>query len=138
VPSFDAGEAPRRSTSSLGATPVLLTTAFLDLAPLSQVVFVHDYLQMVFGDSRLSIYATATVSSTSRSLVRSDVGFCDALVALIGKTVTSADYARMRQLRLTFENGESVTVSLLGDAAIGPELFQLDRPGLPTIVEQVA
>jgi hypothetical protein len=117
---------------------VLLTTAFLDLAPLSQVVFVHDYLQMVFGDSRLSVYASATVSSTYRSLVRSDVGFCDALVALIGKRVISADYARMRQLRFTFEGGESVTVSLLGDGVIGPELFQLDRPGLPTIVEQVA
>jgi hypothetical protein len=67
VPSFDV--TARRSALSLGATPVLLTAAFLDLAPLSQVVFVHDYLQMVFGDSRLSIYAAATVSSASRSLV---------------------------------------------------------------------
>jgi hypothetical protein len=117
---------------------VLPSTAFLELAPLSQVVFVHDYLQMVFQDTRLSVYAPASVSREFRSLDRSEVGFCDALVALIGKKVISSDYAQMRQLRLTFEGGESVTVSLLGQGVTGPELFQLDRPGLPTIVEQVA
>jgi hypothetical protein len=115
-----------------------LTTAVLDLAPLSQVVFVHDYWQLAFDDARLSVYAPATVSSGGTSRVRSDVGFCDALVGLIGKRIISADYIQAKQLRLTFEGGDSVAVPLLGDGVVGPELFQLDRPGLPTIVEQVA
>jgi hypothetical protein len=100
---------------------VLLTIALLDAAPVSQIVFVHDYLQIVFDDTRLSVYASATVSSGSRTLVRSEAGYCDALADLIGNRVTSVEYVRARQLRLTFEGGESVAVSLLSDGVIGPD-----------------
>jgi len=117
---------------------VITALTFQHAEPLSQVVFVHDYVQFRFQDVVLSVLSRLTVSADGRALKRHDLGFCDALVNLIEKRVTSTDYSEGEHMRLTFADGSIVSVSLRGEDAVGPELFLLDRPGLPTVVGRVA
>ena len=117
---------------------MLLKSALLSAEPLSQVIFVHEYVQLRFQDTCLSLYSLLSVGTGRSVLNRSDHGFCDALVELINQRVASVDYRAENHLRITFAGGGSVTASLKANDVIGPELFQLDQPGMPTIVEQVA
>ena len=111
---------------------------FQHAEPLSQVVFVHNYVQFRFQDVVLSVFSRLTVTSDGRVLNRPDPGFCDALVKLIEKRVAATEYSEGKHMRLTFTGGSVVSVSLRGEDAMGPELFLLDRPGLPTVVGRVA
>ena len=51
----------------------------LDVEPLSQVVFVHDYIQLAFQDTYFSLYNQVTVIRHDNLLTRNDLGFCDEL-----------------------------------------------------------
>jgi hypothetical protein len=116
---------------------MLIANVFDEAEPLSQVVFVHDYLQLIFQEITLTVYCAVEVKTASGTVACRAPGWCDALVALIGKRVASVDYVPQRHLRLAFAGGDSATLSLRAPRAELNELFQLDRPGLPTIVEQV-
>ena len=115
-----------------------ITAPFQQAEPLSQVVFVHDYVQLRFHDLVLSVFSRLTVTVDNHALNRLDPGFCDALVALIEKRVVATDYLEGEHLRLTFAGGDIVGVSLRSEDAAGPELFMLDRPGFPAVVGRVA
>jgi hypothetical protein len=110
---------------------MIVVAALVDNEPLSQVVFVHDYVQLVFQD-------TMSITSTRDSIGWRGPGWCDALVALIGQSVNSVDYLPRDHLRITFSDASVLRICLLASRATSDELFKIDRLGSPTIVEQVA
>src|SRR6188768_518133 len=117
---------------------MLLTSTLESAAPLSQVVFVHDYVQLRFQETCLALCSRLVVTTDSATLCQSDRGFADALVALVGQRAASVDYLAGNHLRVTFTGGGSLSASLHAEDASGAELFQLQGPGIATIVEQVA
>jgi len=104
--------------------------------PLTQVVFVNDYLQLVFQDCTFTLYSLTTLAHEGRSLRQGSPGFCDALVSLIGQG------ARVEQptslLLICFSGGASIAVPCSGPDIRGPEAWQFARSGSPAIVQQVA
>lgn len=115
---------------------------------LASVVFVRDYLQLVFepGDSRppdprvlrpategrfatLSAFTVPTVSRGGRTIGRGDPGWRDGLCDQIGRRVRSAARAD-NALVVEFDNNDVVRISLASQDAVGPEfaLLQLEDP----------
>ena len=105
----------------------------LPTEPLSQVVFVHDYIQLVFQDSGFSIYNIAELRLGETSVFQGQLGFCDGLVGLIGLSLISVSARPM--LSLTFQGGVMLVVT---EASSGPEAWQYNSPGCPIVVEQNA
>jgi hypothetical protein len=105
----------------------------LPAEPLSEVVFIHDYLQLVFQDTCFSIYNAAELRQSSCSLSQGQPGFCDGLVSLIGQPLTTASASP--SLSLTFQNGAVLVVAQSGQ---GPEAWQYTSLGEPIVVEQNA
>lgn len=104
--------------------------------PLSQVVFVQDYLQLVFQDCCFTVYNLATYSSVSGELRQGEPGFCDALVSLIDKTARVDALAG--NLLLHFSDGALVSVPVSGADARGAEAWQFSQVGYATVVEKNA
>ena len=104
--------------------------------PLSQVVFVHDYLQLVFQDCGFTLYNLATYSHGDVVFRQGQPGFCDALVALIDQTARAE--ARNDSLLLHFVKGAVVSVPTSGQNVRGPVAWQFNRLGGPIVVEQNA
>lgn len=105
----------------------------LPTEPLSQVVFIHDYLQLVFQDACFSIYNAAELRQGNSSLSQGQSGFCDGLVSLIGQPLTSASASP--SLSLTFQSG---TVLVVAQSGQDPESWQYNSFGEPIVVEQNA
>src|SRR6202795_3929834 len=91
--------------------------------PLSQVKFVHDYIQLVFQSSHISFYNPVTIHLPERPLLRNDIGFCDHLVALIEKRVIDVRSEPKKSLDLHFENRWIVSLSLQPEHYSGPEAY---------------
>ena len=102
---------------------------------LSQVVFVHNYFQLVFQDSGFSIYNAATLNLNGVSLLQGQPGFCDRLVGLISQTLLAADALGDSSLVLTFQDGSTLSV---GSAGPGPEAWQYNSLGCSSVVAQNA
>ncbi|MEC5398114.1 hypothetical protein [Uliginosibacterium sp. H1] len=104
--------------------------------PLSQVVFVHDYIQLVFQAQGFSIFNLAQVTHRGLTLTQGNPGFCDALVSLIGCSVLQAHHCESYKLTLEFKNGESFFVPAAPAYVRGPEAFQYDGSNEYLVVEQ--
>ncbi len=104
--------------------------------PLSQVVFVHDYVQLVFHDSGYTLYNRATYRNGSLVVQQGEPGFCDALVGLINYPASVE--CSSTQLELRFVTGASISVPNSGPDARGPEAWMFSQLGGPTVVEQNA
>jgi hypothetical protein len=105
----------------------------LPTEPLSQVVFVHDYIQLVFQDACFSIYNIAELRRGDTSVLQGQPGFCDGLVGLIGLPLISVSARPI--LSLTFQGGVTLVVT---EVCSGPEAWQYNSPGCPIVVEQNA
>jgi len=106
--------------------------------PLSQVVFIHDYLQLIFQHERFNVYNLAQVELQGTTLIQGQPGFCDAVVSLIGQRVTAASHSGTCVLLLSFEEGAQFIVRS-DDAAIrGPEAFEFNGTNQSLVVEQNA
>ncbi|MFA6094970.1 MAG: hypothetical protein WC757_03750 [Candidatus Paceibacterota bacterium] len=105
----------------------------LPIEPLSQVVFIHDYLQLVFQNACFSIYNAVELRQGNISLSQGQPGFCDGLVSLIGQPLTSASASP--SLSLTFQSG---TVLVLAQSGQNSEAWQYNSFGWPIVVEQNA
>ena len=105
--------------------------------PLSQVAFIHDYLELTFGRARLSIYNEVSVVTSSAVYVQGDVGFCDALVRLIDQSAKEISNPESTVLALEFEQGAILLVQS-GEASSGPEAFQFVGASGVIVVEQNA
>lgn len=106
--------------------------------PLSQVVFVHDYLQLVFEDESYSIYNVAKLAGNGTEWLQGEKGFCDALVNLIGRRVKSAVSSTEYPIVLNFEGGVQLQVLSGPLGARGPEAFQFIDKNSQILVEQNA
>ena len=106
--------------------------------PLSQVVFIHDYLQLVFEDEGFNIYNLAEVELRGVKVSQAQPGFCDAVVSLIGQRVTAASHSDAFALRLSFEEGAEFVVRSDDAAMTGPEAFEFNGKDQPPVVEQNA
>lgn len=105
------------------------------LDPLSQVVFVHDYLQLVFQDEGFSIYNLAQLEHQGTCLLQGAAGFCDGLVGLIGQRVTDVSTTTGTVLTLTFEGGTRLSVLSGENGARGPEAFEFRGPNDLIVVD---
>ena len=104
--------------------------------PLSQVVFIHDYVQLIFQNEGFSIFNRSQLMSTSGALHHGERGFADALVRLIGRRVVACSTGE--GLTLTFEGGEVFSLLTGEEDVRGPEAFTYARDGVTLVVEQNA
>jgi hypothetical protein len=102
---------------------VSLLEALVD-EQLGSVVFVTDYLQLVFGDARFTAYVWPTVTIGDATLQFGDPGYRDALCAFIMHEVTSAEESPEVGLAIRFGLGAIVTNPAPADLS-GPEIAQL-------------
>jgi hypothetical protein len=102
---------------------------------LSEVRFVHDYVQFFFEPHILSLYAPLQVLADGRSLARKDIGFYDNICSLIGQRLIAVTRQEFEWLEFAFSNGTKVVVSLRSEAAVGPEAAELFTPGGEIMVE---
>ena len=77
----------------------------IPLEPLSQVVFIHDYFQLVFEEERLTVYNRAAGANGESLIWHGTTGFCDKLVGLIGQGVVAVTRTDAYVLCLHFSNG---------------------------------
>jgi hypothetical protein len=110
---------------------------------LASVVFVRDYVQLVFEPATvgapepgtlvppttgvigtLSAYTLPAITDDSRSFHSGEPGYADALVEQIGRRVVEADEVE-DSLRVRFEGGVIFTISLVEDDLRVPESAML-------------
>jgi hypothetical protein len=106
------------------------------LEPMSQVIFVHDYLQLVFQDDIFTLYNPAEIRCAETQISHGSPGFCDALVALLGRRVTSVSVDHAEPLILSFENGTRVIVPVSGPSARGPEAWKFGKTNGAVVVQE--
>ncbi len=98
----------------------------------SQIWFVHDYVQLVFHDDhRINIYNPYTVEMGGKKFPSGSAGYADALVELIGKKVESVDYEPGSHLKMSFSDEMAVSINLdkdVGEIAEAYELCLEDGP----------
>jgi hypothetical protein len=102
---------------------------------LSQVVFVHDYVQLVFQDEAFSLYNRVIVKTKDAEYEQGGAGFADSLVSLIGRAVLEVDSSDRFAIALRFDCGTQVQV-LRNGSAKGLEAFQFNGPNGVIVVEQ--
>ena len=93
--------------------------------PLSQVIFIHDYVQLVFQEARFTLYNEVTIAINEGLVAQGQVGFADALVGLLEQKVESASATALYSLELSFEQGAVVRVSRYDIHNPGPEAFMI-------------
>lgn len=95
-------------------------------APLSQVWFVHDYIQLKFQDRTVTVLNTPKLRlSSGMVLNRSDDGFCDNLVSQIGQPIDEARLIEEELFFIRFASGVELMVPLNDEAVNGPEALEL-------------
>jgi len=105
--------------------------------PLTQVVFVHDYVQLVFDTEILSVYNPMSFrGSQGEGLEQGQIGFADALVGLIGAKASSVNTSQAECLALQFENNGRLAVRRGTDEVPGPEAFQFSSVAGHVVVQQ--
>ena len=114
----------------------MMSQNFQTHEPLSQVVFIHDYLQFVFQEDILTIYNRAEVQMGGKTIEQGGTGFCDALVALIGRRIVSVSGQAAEPLIVALDNGARFVVRSVAAAARGPEAWQFTSPNRPLLVRQ--
>ena len=108
-------------------------------ATLVAVTFIWDYVQLRFEGlqltdvAQLTTYVLPTVTLAHRSWTSREDGWRDSICARIGAVLRRACCSD-RRLRLDFEDGAVLAVSLRDEDCIGPEAFTLSVPGHDLIV----
>jgi hypothetical protein len=103
---------------------------------LSEVAFVHDYLQLRFQEQVISIFNDILCESASISTRSGESGFCDAVVALIGQRVIEVADEPGFFLSLRFQGGCALRVLADDPAISGPEAWIYHSAGVPIAVCQ--
>jgi hypothetical protein len=86
---------------------------------LSAVVFVQDYVQLLFDGPQMNIMTPLTVGSGASVTRSEEVAFRNALCAQIAKRVAS----------VSAERGVAVTITFSDDSTISISLKEVDYPG---------
>ena len=92
--------------------------------PLSQVVFIYDYIQLIFESRYFNLYNLTQLVQHDMAYDQGHSGFCDALVSLMGNRVVQVYHCTRYKLVLEFENGAKLYVPAALKFVCGPEAFQ--------------
>lgn len=106
--------------------------------PLSQVIFIHDYIQLIFQEYILSLYNPIEIKIENKTITDGEVGFSDALRNLIGERIVRTNYEEKIHASFEFSNGTIVTITLESNSDFGPEAFQINDGNSLIMVEQNA
>ena len=103
---------------------------------LSAVVFIHDYIQLQFDGPSLTVLTKSSVHMMNQSFEWGKKGYRDALCERIGKLVREASTIPEQEIRIEFEDGSSVSISLRPEDYRTAEAAVFDNPPNPTVVWQ--
>lgn len=93
--------------------------------PLSQVVFIHDYIQLVFQSTTFTIYNSCLIEINGGSITHGRPGFADQLVQQIGLHAQAKSVPGEHALSLIFENGLAFNVKRRDEKNSGPEAYEV-------------
>jgi|SRR5690606_10348054 len=95
--------------------------------PLSQVVFILDYVQLFFGENVFTFYNDPIITENHHSKHRDTPGFCDKIVNLIGLCISQISVAESGALTLCFSQNLSIFVPTENSNTEGPEAWQFSE-----------
>ena len=95
---------------------------------LSSVEFVQDYVQLHFDGRTLTAYTRPTVATGEDHSAWGQPGFRDALCERIARTVCSVAVSTGQEIRIAFDDGSSVAISLRPEDYSGPEAAMFQNP----------
>jgi hypothetical protein len=106
--------------------------------PLSQVIFVHDYIQLILQDCIITVCNASEIKPFNKEPTSSGKqGFADELIKLIDSTIIDVSYLENKVLALVFSNNYKFSVLLNSESASSPEAFEISGgPIKQIIVEQ--
>ena len=76
------------------------------------VTFVQDYLQLHFDGPCINVYMPMQIEVGSQVVDRKEEGFRNALCAQIAKRVSAVSIDPVEALRISFEDGSRISISL--------------------------
>lgn len=94
--------------------------------PLTQVIFVFDYIQLVFEDCSLNIYNSSQIVNKDSKTYHSDTAlFPYLLKSLIGSSINSIEFKAKAAFSLNFSNHYKLEILLNDESVNGPEAFEI-------------
>jgi hypothetical protein len=103
---------------------------------LSQVVFIHDYIQLIFQGEGFSLYSRVALAKQGREILQGSDGFADEITRLIGQRVSAAGATNRSKLEMQFEGGSVVWILHGQENERGQEAFQYSNCDGVIVVEQ--
>jgi hypothetical protein len=101
---------------------------------LSSVEFVQDYVQLRFDGPRLTAITRPRIHVSGLTLEWGNRDFRNALCDRIGRLVQRAATIEQEGIRIEFDDGASIVISLDPADARAAEAAVLDDPPRPTVV----
>jgi hypothetical protein len=115
-----------------------LTIKEIESSDLSSVIFIRDYIQFVFEGKKenviLSAFTLPTTEVCNQKYHSKTSGWRDALCALINKIVSTAIAEEGNAIKITFEDGDFLEISLKEEDYDGPEAAMLTNDNGKIIV----
>src|ERR1043166_6682476 len=108
----------------------------LEGSQLSSVEFVRDYVQLRFDGPTLTAITQPRVCVVDQWFEWSKQGYRDALCGRIGKLVRHASAIPEREIKIEFEDGAAILISLNPGDYRAAEAAISDNPPNPTVVWQ--
>jgi hypothetical protein len=106
-----------------------LTIKAIESSDLSSVNFIRDYIQFVFEGKKenviLSAFTLPTTEVNNKKYHFQTSGWRDALCTLIKKIVSTAIAEEGNAIKITFEDGDVLEISLKEEDYDGPEAAML-------------
>ncbi len=93
----------------------------LENKQLTAVVFVMDYLELHFEDSRLTAYDLPSIRHAEEVFFPATPGYRDTLCALLGKRAIETAEVADESLMIRFEESSTLEISLRDADRDGPE-----------------
>ena len=104
--------------------------------PLSEVRFVHDYVQLIFQDCSINVCNRSTVVVDGEEYDHGVSGYCDAAVSLIGDSIVKVEFVETEYFRLHLTHGHMFVVDLSAEGGDGPEAFELGGGPVKGVIVQ--
>lgn len=108
----------------------------LEGSQLSSIEFVQDYVQLHFDGPTLTAITPPRVRVRNQWLEWGKQGYRDALCERIGKVVSHASTIPEQEIKIEFEDGGLISISLNPDDFRAAEAAVFDNPPNPTLVWQ--
>ena len=108
----------------------------LEGSKLSSVEFVQDYVQLRFDGPTLTAITPPRIRVLDELLEWGRQGYRDALCDRIGKLVSHASTIPEQEIKIEFEDGASISISLHPGDYRAAEAAVFDNPPNPTVVWQ--